>query len=118
MEEKKLPIKIIYEQVHATAENVGMHAITDDHCCKLLAWLYAFGGGDEKVTLDYKINTDIRAAQRRLCLIGGETPNAELLPMLRFYIKQVEPYLTAPTDEFVQPEWVKEICKYYGLKVR
>lgn len=118
MEEKKSTIRIIYEQMHASAEAAGMKVITDDHCCKLLAWLYVFGGGDERVTHDYKVNTDIRVAQKRLRLEGGKTPNAELLPMLQFYIKQVEPYLTAPTDEFVQPEWVNEISKYYGLKVR
>lgn len=111
-------MKDFYEKLHATAENAGLKILSDEHCCKLLAWLYAFGGGDESVVFNYKLNVDIKTAQKRLNIEGGETPNAELLPILQGYLREVNPFFTEPQKPVTQPEWVKEICKYYGLSVR
>ena len=44
--------------------------------------------------------------QKRLNLFGGERVNVELLPTLQEYIKQAESG---------NPEWITQLCKYYGL---
>lgn len=112
-----------YERLAASSKAAGLPIISGDWACKLLAWLYAFGGGNEAVVFNDALYRDIKFAQKRLNLEGGEIPNTELLPKLQGYLREVEPYLSAPTDAegnskpFVVPEWVKEICERYGLKI-
>lgn len=103
----------LYEQLLATAEQADLKIVSDDKCCRLLAWLYAYGGGNEAVTMNMKLNRDILTAQKRLNLFGGEKVNKELLPKLQEYIKQVEPIVQLKSKE--HPQWVYDICDYYGL---
>jgi len=35
------------EQLYQTALSAGLLIISVDKCCRLLAWLYAYGGGRE-----------------------------------------------------------------------
>jgi hypothetical protein len=108
-------MQLFYKQFVETAENAGLKVISDDWCCKLLAWLYAFGGSNEAVTQDPKIVTDIGIARRRLNLYGGEIPNPELVERLRKYMKEVTVYLASSDQDSELPDWVIEISKYYGL---
>ena len=55
-----------YEKLVATAEQCGLKIISDDFCCKLLAWVYMFGAEMEIVTYNVKLRTDISSAQKRL----------------------------------------------------
>jgi hypothetical protein len=82
---------------------------SDDACCRILAWLLVYGGGREDVTINKRLNYDIRAAQKRLNLFGGEIPNSDLLPMYQQYARSVEDY-----DR--PPEWVFELERKYNLK--
>ena len=91
-----------------TAESAGIKIVSDDKCCRLLAWLYVHGGGNESTTINLKLNADIHEAQKRLNLYGGERVNVELLPTLQEYIRQAESS---------NPDWIAELCKYYGLNL-
>jgi hypothetical protein len=93
---------------YVTAGLAGLKIIPDDKCCRLLAWLYVYGGGNEQV-LDSRVSGAIFYAQGRLNLLGGETPNVDLLPVLQGYIKGI-------TDYNNPPEWVIELEKEYGIK--
>jgi hypothetical protein len=85
---------------------------SDDFCCKLLAWVFIFGGGNEAITLNKVMRESIFVAQKRLNLLGGEVPNAELLPLLQKYIRQAE-YHENGIEECA---WVNtEINKRYAL---
>lgn len=97
-----------YKAMLATAEQCGIKIISDDKCCRILAWLLVHGGGNESTTINLKLNTDILVAQKRLNLFGGERPNKDLLPKLQEYIKQAEAY---------NPWWIEDLCKYYGLNL-
>ena len=92
----------------ATARQCGLKIVSDDKCCRLLAWLYVHGGGNEAATMNFKLNTDVHEAQNRLNLYGGEKVNADLLPTLQSYIKE------AQTSN---PDWIADLCKYYGLNL-
>ncbi len=97
-----------YKAMLETAAQCGMKIVSDDKCCRILAWLYVHGGGNESTTVNLKLNADIHEAQKRLNLYGGEKVNTELLPTLQEYIKEAETS---------NPQWVADLCKYYGLNL-
>jgi hypothetical protein len=97
-----------YKAMLDTASQCGIKIVSDDKCCRLLAWLYVHGGGNEAATVNLKLNADILEAQKRLNLYGGERANIELLPKLQEYIKE------AQTSN---PKWIAELCQYYGLNL-
>jgi hypothetical protein len=97
------------EQLYATAENAGLKIISDNKCCRLLAYLYVYGGENEQTVFNERLRNALFYAQRRLNLMGGERPDAELLPVLQGYIKSVDDY-DGP------PEWAIELEKEYGIK--
>jgi hypothetical protein len=99
------------KQFYMTAESAGLKIIPDDKCCQLLAWLHICGGENEQVVFNEKLNAALLYAQRRLNLLGGERPNAELLPALRNYIKSV-------SCRNNPPEWVIALEKEYGIQPR
>jgi len=82
--------------IDKSAQEVGMSvfkSLTDDFCCKLLAWLYVFGGGQEAPVFNGRMNVDIAIAQSRMNAYGGEVPNVRLLPTLRRYVRDLEWFL-------------------------
>jgi len=95
-------------QLYDTCAQVGFKIFSDDECCRCLAWLYIYGGGNEEV-LSGSIYQTICYAQRRLNLIGGEMPNAELLTVLQGYIKSIADYKNPP-------EWVLQFEKKHKLR--
>jgi hypothetical protein len=108
-------------QLYKSAEFAGLKIISDDKCCRLLAWLYIYGGGNEQV-IDDRISNAILYAQRRLNLSGGETPDTDLLPVLMDYIKDIAG--DNPLDFFCNlkngkydnpPEWIVRLEEEFGL---
>jgi hypothetical protein len=95
--------------LYRTALAANMPLIPDDKCCRLLAWLYVYGGNNEQVVFDGRLNNAIFYAQHRLNLFGGELPDAELVSVLQEYIKSVEDYSNPP-------EWVADLEKEFGIK--
>jgi hypothetical protein len=74
---------------YITAGKAGLKvvsALSDDKCCRLLAWLYVYGAANEDVIFG-KLTDAIFYAQGRLNLLGGEEPNAELLPIFWGYMQ-------------------------------
>jgi hypothetical protein len=94
------------EKLYATAENAGLKLISDDDCCKLLAWLHVYGGGDESVVKNEKLKLDILTAQKRLNLFGGKRPHGVLIEKLKKYIKIAD----------TRPDWIASLEQKYHLK--
>ena len=105
----------IRKLLNDTAITAGLPIVSADKCCKLLAWLYVYGGGCESVVTDERLRNDILYAQRRLNILGGEVPDTELLPIFQEYVKSTggydKPYKTPP-------EWVIELEQEYGIRRR
>lgn len=80
----------LYSQWIEALETVGLKPISDDTCCKLLAVVYVFGGNSESFTSHLKLVADIQYSQKRMNINGGLIPNADLLPILQTYIKELE----------------------------
>jgi hypothetical protein len=92
-----------------TAFCAGLPVISGDECCRLLAWLYVYGGGREECVLNANLREPIFYAQKRLNIFGGEHPDAELLPIFQQYIRSI-------SDFRAPPDWVVELEKKYKIK--
>jgi hypothetical protein len=103
-----------YKKLLATAESAGLKILSDEHCCKLLAWTLAYGGGNEAVVNNLILLENIRYAQRRCNVFGGEIVNPELIVILKQYLREAESIVKGDADKV--PKWANEICDYYGLK--
>ncbi len=101
-----------YEALLNTSNQCGLKVLSDDFCCKLLAWLYVFGGGNEMVLYNKKLRTEIQHAQKRLNIFGGECVNKDLLELLQQRTKECGGDALNP----ILPEWIDEIDKRYGIK--
>jgi len=62
---------IMTEQLYEACKGVGIKVYSDDECCRAMAWLLIYGGGNENV-LSGSIFQVIKCAQSRLNLFGGE----------------------------------------------
>jgi len=100
------------EKMYDTALSVGIHIISDDECCQLLAYLHLEGGGNEQFVIDERIRNAALYAQKRMNLFGGERPNVELLPVFLKYAN------SCSGKEFDDnpPEWVLALEKKWGIK--
>ena len=105
-------MKNLRQAMYDTAFEAGIPIISDDKCCRLLAWLYVYGGGCEAVVLDEKLNAAIIYAQKRLNIFDCERPDAELLPVYRDYVKSTGSF-DKPNEP--PPEWVPALEKEYGI---
>ena len=110
----------LHKQLYETALSAGLPIISGDKCCRILAWLYIYGGGREETVFNDKMSNDIFYAQRRVLNIwldavgidnGSHIPDCELVPILQDYVKSV-------SDFNNPPEWVVEFEKEYGLTAR
>lgn len=97
----------LYKRMVLTAEEIGLAPIQDEFCCQLLATLYVHGS--EVMVLDHQISADLLVAQKRLNLYGAELPNADLVPVVRKYIHELE--------KNEHPDWLTDLEKHYGVKL-
>lgn len=105
-------MKSFYTKLLKTSNEANINIISDDHCCKLLAWLYGYGGANEAVLYNYKLNEDIKHSQERLNIFGGQIVNLELHERLQLYLKEVDDALHGKCEH---PQFAYEICDYYSL---
>jgi hypothetical protein len=106
---------------YKTALESGLPVISKDNCCRLLAWLYIYGGGNERV-IDEPLSAKFFYAQNRLNLKGGEIPDGEAVASIQEYIKSVTG--EGMYSEFFNkngkydnpPDWVLELEREYGIK--
>jgi len=112
MTEGKNFVSDLREKVYDTAFAAGIHIITDEECCQLLAYMHLEGGGNEQLVVDERIRNALFYAQKRMNLFGGERPNIELLPIFQKYVHSVS------RKEFDNnpPEWVLSLEKKWGIK--
>lgn len=114
---------IRYEQWIDACLEAGIPALRPDTCCRLMAILHTLGASMECFTQDRKILADVRYAQKRLNLLGGETPDPEWLPVLQGYVRELEEfYNNAPYRESdsplakEHPQWVRDFMRErYGI---
>ena len=98
-----------YGKLMATSELAGLKIISDDWCCKLLAWVLFYGGGNESVVQNNKLFVDIITAQTRLNIKGGEMSDVELVFVMKKYVEEISEG---------RANWIEEIEKKYNVVSR
>ena len=106
-------MKTFYKALLNTAEEAGIKMLSDERCCQLLAWGLEIGGYKEESTNNFKLNQDIHIAQKRLNILGGETPKAELITIFQKYHSELLNFLNKKTKK---PQWLIDFENYYKLK--
>lgn len=106
-------MKTLYKSIIETAEQVGIKVLSDVRCCQLLAWVFEIGGYTEESTHNFKLNQDIHIAQKRLNILAGETPKAELITIFQKYHSELLNFLNKKTKK---PQWLIDFENYYRLK--
>ena len=89
-------------------DKIGASSLTDDDCCQLLAWLHYERGASEAPVHQFALHRDIRVAQQRLNIFGGEIPNGALVVKMQEYCHELE-------QEGNKPDWYKAILQKYKL---
>lgn len=108
-----------YRNLIRTCESAGIPFMSLDKCCRLLAIIHTLGGNNEIFTHHVKLLEDVKYAQRRLNLFGGEVPDPEGLQLLKGYVRELDSYYeSAPKKEGSDalyspkhPPWVEELLK-------
>ena len=90
--------------------SIGHSIMKDDDACKILVWLLYYGGQYEAVVHNPNLNADIRIAQKKLNIYGGEVPNPKLFLKFQQYAKEIK-------QNELNTEWAKDIFKKYNLTI-
>jgi hypothetical protein len=107
--------RLLYGQWIDSLKSAGIHPISDDTCCKLLAILYVYGGDSEDFTHQYNLLLDIEYSMKRLNIDGAEIPNKELSELLRKYVNELQPQ--GWFGEREHPEWAVKLMKRYDIEL-
>jgi hypothetical protein len=91
-------------------DKIGVTALSDDDCCMLMAWFGVYGCLSEESVCNWKLNKDIRIAQQRLNMFGGQVPNGELLEKANEY--------KAELSAKDKPDWCLEIERKYKIQIQ
>ena len=103
---------------------IGTPSIGRDTAARILAVTYVHGN-NEALVYNYKYLHDIYHIQQMYHFEGGESPDGELVELIRQYIKELEHYRdehdTGESDAVFKnkaPEWAHKLFKEkYGIKL-
>lgn len=116
-----MKMKEFYDAMLKTAEHCEMKPLSDEKCCQILAWVWAYGGSFEATVFGTKLNPEILAAQRRLDIWGGSVGNLGLKPILQKYLRELQPYTEncneCGYDDFVHPDWAIDLFLKFKLPI-
>jgi hypothetical protein len=91
-------------------DKIGASSLTDEQCCQLLAWMHDDRGCSEAPVHNWALNRDIKVAQHRLNIYGGQIPNGELISLFNQFREELE---NAGDDK---PDWYTDILTKYNLQ--
>ena len=78
------------EAMFNTALDAGIPILSTDTCARLLAIIHSCT--NEGFTYSPRCRAEIRYAQKRFRIDGGETPDADFAALLREYVGEIEAY--------------------------
>lgn len=94
----------LYEQWLEAFSNVGINAISNDTCAKLLAILYVFGGGQEFFVFNKKCFAEVKYAQKLFNIGGTCIPTVQGIELIQMYVKDLE-------EQQEPKQWAKDFIK-------
>ena len=97
-------------KLYQSGAHCGLPLLPHEKCLQLLAWLYVYGGEQEKSTDGGILTAHLLHAQERLRAYGTGVPAPETVQSLKRLV-----------NECYQPErpaWLLELCAEYGVKAK
>jgi len=76
------------EKAFGKINSTGMYSV--DLCCKLLSYLFVYGGNNEEVITNKAFYFAVRTAQEKANIKGGEIPNQEYVSLITKYSKELK----------------------------
>ena len=72
---------------YMTALEFDLPVISTDKCCKILAWVYVYGGGHAAVVHNESLKNSILYAQEKANIGGGKRPDGEFVKLIQHYLE-------------------------------
>lgn len=89
---------------------IGLPAISTDTSARILAVVCVLGN-NENMVMSPKCRAELEYIQKRFGIDGGEVPAAEIIPLLKQYVAELEKATEVP-------QWAEKIFKErYGIKL-
>lgn len=99
-------------QWNESCKAAGLVSIGRLYAAQLLAVVYIIGGEREAFTHNEKLKTDIDYIQDVYKFQGGETPNQEVVELMKSYVKELE------ANDKDYPQWATKLMQEnYGIKL-
>lgn len=95
---------MMYNQMKAACDQIGVKILSDDTCCKLLAVVYAYG--DESAVYSDVMRHDIRQAQERAGIWPGRALDQKMIWHIADYAHQIESG---------KADWLGALGERYGM---
>lgn len=116
----------LYSDWLRTFAAIGTPAIGRDTAARILAVTYVHGN-NEALVYNYKYLQDIHHIQQMYHFEGGESPDADLVILIKHYVSELEHYREEHDNDKNEndavfknqaPEWARKLFKEkYGIKL-
>jgi hypothetical protein len=92
--------------------NAKINPFSKDKAARILAYLFHYGGSNEKIVYSQKAQADIFTAQKMGNMYGGEIPDKEVSQLYKHYCAEIqESYQSG--GQFL--DWVLDISSSWGI---
>lgn len=116
----------LYKDWLGVFASIGTPAISRDTAARILAVVYLHGN-NEAFVLNKKFISEIEHIQEMYHVSGGESPDVELIELIKHYTKELEDYYQQHKDEPSEsgavfrspaPEWARKLfMERFGIKL-
>ncbi len=100
--------------MYACCRQAGLEIVPRDVGARVMAWV-GLQGGDENVTHNARLLTELQHLQEVYHIQGGESPDKDFVMLVQEYTKELRAYTDAHNGEW--PEWLNRLVQErYGYK--
>ena len=117
--------KNLYKDWLGAFAAIGSPAVSRDTAARILAVVYVHGN-NEAMVYNQKFLSDVDHIKRMYHINGGDTPDPDVVMLIKNYVKELELYRDRYKDDPVgeavfhshAPEWAKKMfLESYGVKL-
>lgn len=88
----------LYKDCLSAFECIGCSAISKDTAARILAVVFVHGN-NEALVYNEKFINEVRHIQKMYGIDGGETPDADVVELVKQYVQELEDYINEHADD-------------------
>lgn len=100
----------LYKDFLSAFEGIGYSAISKDTAARILAVVFVHGN-NESIVYNKRFINEVHHIQKMYGIAGGETPDADVVELMKQYIQELEDYINVHSDDES-----KSGCKFTNQK--